>query len=384
MRPLCVTLVTVCLALTSFAAAPPARLPAEVTKWIDQLGDDDTRKAAEKKLTQLGEAILGTLRRVGNTHADADVRLRAMLLASAIEKKVYGEVRTYMGHTDGPIAFALSPDGKRMVSGSWGDLSEHVARVWDVRTGKEQFKLEGHESGVVCMAWSSDGKRILTGSYDKTIRLWDARGKHLKTLSGHAERVHAVLFTPDGKKAVSCADERVVFVWDLKSGKTEKRIAAHAAGVRGLAWLPGGKQVVSAGYDGAVCIVDIEAGKLVKAMDGSHAGGAWFVAVSPDGKRVASCGADKMVRLWDVATGKQIKEFSGHTEGVHGIAYSRDGKRLLSCAEAARLWDIGSGKEIQVMGEDLQARVVCVAFLSEDHAMFCASDKILRLWKLRK
>src|SRR5262249_24047873 len=91
------------------AAAPPAKAPAEWLAWIDDLGDEQKRDAAVKKLEALGEDVLPALRRAGREHADPDVRLRAVFTASVIEKKVYGEVRRYAGHTAGGGGFALSP-----------------------------------------------------------------------------------------------------------------------------------------------------------------------------------------------------------------------------------------------------------------------------------
>ena len=60
------------------------------------------------------------------------------------------------------------------------------------------------------------------------------------------------------------------------------------------------------------------------------------MAVSPDGKRHRLQRGRQDGRLWDVETGKQLKEFAGHTEGVHGVAFSRDGKRLLSAGADGR------------------------------------------------
>src|SRR4051794_30635742 len=85
--PTCLALSSL-LVLSAFAAAPPAKVPAEWLKFIDQLGDDDekTRQAAEKELASLGEDVLPALRRAHRGHADPDVRLTAGLLVAAIEK----------------------------------------------------------------------------------------------------------------------------------------------------------------------------------------------------------------------------------------------------------------------------------------------------------
>jgi WD40 repeat protein len=370
------------------AVAPPPAEPADVKKLITDLADDDVavRKSAAGKLESLGEAALPALRRVGKEHADVDVRLRAFVLIAAIERKLYGVVRRYEGTTAGVIAFALSPDGKRMVSGTW-DNTEQVARVWDVETGKELFALKGHTSAIVTVAWSNDGSRILTGSHDRTLRLWDAKtGKWLKTLGAHASTVHNVVFTLDGKKAVSCSFERTIRVWSTETGELLARNDDHGASVRGLAMMPGGKRVASAGFDGTVRVIDVATGRQVLRCDGTHPGGAWFVAVAPDGKRLASSGADNLVRLWDAQTGKLLKVFKGHgSNGLHAIAYSHDGRRVLSGGNdnTGRLWDVASGKEVQRL--EHAGSLTCVAFLPGDgRAVTASSDKLLRLWRLRE
>src|SRR4051794_40816285 len=95
----CLSLLCLCSGAL-VAAAPPARVPPEVLKLIDQLGDGDegVRKAAEKKLTDLGEDVLPALRRAAKEHDDVDVRLSAGVVARAIDKALFGEVRRFTGH----------------------------------------------------------------------------------------------------------------------------------------------------------------------------------------------------------------------------------------------------------------------------------------------
>src|SRR5262249_33212002 len=154
----------------------------EVLKLIDQLGDEDegVRKAAEKKLFALSEGVLPTLRRAGKGHDDVDVRLRAVVIAAAIEKSLWGEERHFVGHTDGVYALALSPDGKRVVTCSGWKSNDPIAHVWDVETGKLLTQFRGHAQAICSAAWSGDGKHILTGAYGRKLFLWDAQtGKAL-------------------------------------------------------------------------------------------------------------------------------------------------------------------------------------------------------------
>src|SRR5207302_6754942 len=64
--------------------------------------------------------------------------------------------------------------------------------------------------------------------------------------------------------------------------------------------------------------------------------------------------SDKMARLWEVTTGKEIRRFEGHTDWVEGVAFSPDGKQVLTASAgssrdrgAVQVWDVASGQEIQ-------------------------------------
>ena len=66
--------------------------------------------------------------------------------------------------------------------------------------------IRGHTDSVSSIAFSPDGKRIVSGSFDCTVRVWDvARAKPMKTLPAHSDPVTAVTFNHDGTLIASCA-----------------------------------------------------------------------------------------------------------------------------------------------------------------------------------
>jgi WD40 repeat protein len=100
------------------------------------------------------------------------------------------------------------------------------------------------------------------------------------------------------------------------------------------------------------------------------------VALSPDRRTVATACLDGAARLWDAATGKPIGEPLRHRHPVWAVAFSPDGKTLLTGTRAlkglegeVRLWDVAGGK---ARGEPLDERghVRAVAFSA-------AGDKFL-------
>ena len=54
------------------------------------------------------------------------------------------------------------------------------------------------------------------------------------------------------------------------------------------------------------------------------------VAFSPDGKYLLSCAGDQAVVVWDIEKGRDVRVFVGHEHGVFGAAWSPDGHRAYS------------------------------------------------------
>jgi WD40 repeat protein len=82
-------------------------------------------------------------------------------------------IRVIEGPKDG-ASLTFSRDGKLLaVANPQGD----EVRLLDVATGKEVNRLEGHLERVFAIALSPDGRRLVTGSGDGTALVWDlARG----------------------------------------------------------------------------------------------------------------------------------------------------------------------------------------------------------------
>jgi WD40 repeat protein len=70
------------------------------------------------------------------------------------------------------------------------------------------------------------------------------------------------------------------------------------------------------------------------------------VAFSPDGKQIVSGSFDKTIKLWDAVTGKEILTFKGHTDPVFSVAFSPDGKRIVSGSHdgTVKVWEMPTGK----------------------------------------
>jgi len=249
---------------------------------------------------------------------------------------------------------AVSPDDSLVVSGNFAGQ----VTLRDSATGQVKSQFRERSGSVERLTFSSNGRRIATSSNGNSVRIWNAAdGKILNTFTGHTGGVSWVEFSGDDRLLVSASQDRSVRVWDAQDGSL-KHLLTHPAEVSAAIFLPAREQIATACNDGMVRVFDAQTGKLVRTMaapPGRSSGGAYAVAASRDGKSLAAS-SDASIQMWETATGEHQATLEGHEGAVFGLAWSRDGRELVSSGfdTVVRVWDVAGRKARQVL--DLPAQ----------------------------
>jgi WD40 repeat protein len=294
------------------------------------------------------------------------------------------------GHSKAVNAVAFSPDGLRIVSGSF----DNTLRLWDAVNGQSiGSPLEAHTDPVLAVAVSHDGKYIISGSLDGTIRIWDGNNGRVlgPAFKGHSQSVGSLAFKPNGRQFASGSAHNLVkmggelLFWDIANSTPYLSLPKeHEDGILSLAFSQDGKFLITGGADGLIFVRSVITGNPILPPLRGHSKRVYSVSLSFDGRMIASASADGSVRLWDLLSGKQVgKPLTGHKGWVQSVSFSPDGRRIVSGSRdrTLRIWDPKTGKQI---GNPLQGHldyVSSVAFSPDGRKIISGSwDGTLRLW----
>lgn len=239
-----------------------------------------------------------------------------------------------------PRVAQFSPDGMFVVTGD----STGVAHVLDSTTGDLLADVGGAAYGeVASLDIDPRSRSFMTAHAGGAVQRWTLPdGEPFGRPIVHGGTVWHVEFSPDGRRAITASADRSARVWDVATGLPISRPMRHDGEVLFACFSPDGALALTTSKDGFAQVWDASAGSPVSPLI-KLSGAAWQGSFSPDGQTIATGCMDGACRIWDIRSGLPLTEPWSHPDGVVRLAFSADGRRLLTYGgDRARIWEVVS------------------------------------------
>jgi WD40 repeat protein len=184
----------------------------------------------------------------------------------------------------------------------------------------------------------------------------------------------------DGKHLATSVGSNLVKVFSLESGKEVWKVQLPMALPHHVPIATYAVQVAGAWSDHQIRIWDARDGAVIRTLTG-HLAPVHTLAFSPDGKHLVSGSSDQTIKIWEVATGRAVFTGSGHARPVNRVAYSPDGRLIASASEdkTVRLWESASGRLLFTLAH--AETVDAAAFSPDSRLVASASHQTIAVWE---
>lgn len=258
-------------------------------------------------------------------------------------------------------SLAFSPDGGILAVATGRNEDQRLIpgeiSLYNPDTGVSQQSITGR-GDMASVAFSPNGRWMGVGTdsvmTSAEVMIWNAHTLRQEELfTGFQGDVDALAFSSDSRYLATGCRNGDLDVWSLATKSISTQVPEQGE-VFGAAFSPDGRLIAAAtgssasGRPGHVSVYDLAHGRPLWTHR-AHSDRALSVAFTPDGKTLVSCGDDAVIHIWNSENGKTVKLlFANDLEALNAIALSPDGYRAITGSNdgSLRLWNLQTGKQI--------------------------------------
>ncbi|KAL8835481.1 MAG: hypothetical protein Q9170_003314 [Blastenia crenularia] len=240
----------------------------------------------------------------------------------------------YRGPAAPVTSIAISPDGQRILAGSW----DKSIWSWSLSTRQPLIRYRGHTDFVKCIIALKLGQHevVVSGSADASIIVWNLQtGARLHVLKGHTRGILDLAIDPftyncddegkiDTREAIvfSAGSDREIRRWRVSLDAAEEvdpemPILAHETSVYALRFDSDGDLWTASADGTSKCLS--RSHQFQPDTEIQHHDYVRAVAIEEIGGYVVTAGRSEDIKVWDRGSTDLLHVFDGHFEEVTGL-----------------------------------------------------------------
>jgi len=280
--------------------------------------------------------------------------------------------------------------------------SDSFLTFWSLKDGKALADVKAHRGDVTSLVSSGDGKIVVSAGYDGIIKKWDAAQA---TLLGAVESNALKNAFFDIKLALSADGTKLFRLRQAFDGDNGKEIASTIAAfdlekgtelwsqevanltVSHVALSPDGKLAVCYGRSEGVLVNNLVVwsfaeGKVLYKLPNPKKLQIQSMVFMPDSRAFYTACTDGALRLYNSADGREVSSIKSDLKYVTAMILDRPGKTLAVWdGSVVRIWDLANSKE-RFPPTGHKSPVNRLAFSADGKLVMSRSfDDLLLVWK---
>jgi WD40 repeat protein len=245
--------------------------------------------------------------------------------------------------------------------------------------------FSGHNGPIYSLCTAINPKQFYSGGNDGYVVLWDTETKGDGKLLVQVNRPVYALCLDAQRNLLFCgAASGNLHVVDLTAGKEIRNIEAHTLGIFDIKIV--NNELITCGGDGALKVWSLPDLKLLHHHQESTKS-ARCLAYHTQQNILAVGYSDHKIRLYQLADFSLLNTLDAHTNSVFTVAFTKDGKELLSGGRDVMLrsWVINENYRLDV---DVAAHTLHINHIdfNPNGKLFAtvSMDKTIKIWDTEK
>jgi WD40 repeat protein len=293
------------------------------------------------------------------------------------------KIHACTGHNGALYALAPGQSDRHFLSaGGDGWVVE-----WDLNDPELGKVVASVETQCFSLCALPDPNRIVAGNMNGGIHWIDHNApEQTRNVLHHKKGVYALESL--GPWLFSAGGDGFLTRWDAAEGRTVESLQLSHQSLRALTISRERNEMAVGASDQSIYLLDAETLAVRRILKNAHTHSVFTLAYSPDGKYLLSGGRDAMLRAWDLENDcALLSEQPAHYYTINHLTFSPNGTLFATASRdrTIKIWDAQSFELLKVI-DTLRfgghTRSVNRLLWLPEHLISCGDDRLAMVWKI--